>query len=242
MMTQTTKPNPKIISRVSIKSILAKAKALVERDNTRRQFERVMYELSSTVNMTIFNYDCVRYIPSLSKKGPEGWSAIEAKKSGDSLFIPFEPRSSGDQNSTRAFFIRHFSLMKMPHTTYSFLMDNKSNFAEIRNIDNLLMQILDIMQEAYDKRIPINPFQSFLLEFPEGTREETIGTAKLAMCIPDPKPIDLDNWVVTANNIFLNIFIGHNFWDNVVKNTVLEEKVLKCHHTMIADRKRKSAA
>jgi hypothetical protein len=227
------------MARKCANALLAKARVLVDMHKTRKHFERIIHEMESTANMTIFDYDCVSTIPRVGKRGPDGWSAVVAKQLGGSVFIPFEIHNTEDQNhNTRAFFVSHPPSLGKPRKTYHFLMDNKMNFTRIWNINDLLIQVVDVMQESYYKKIPINPFQSFLLELPAETTRETVSTAKLAMCIPNSKAIDLDSWVASAHNVFLSIFLGHNFWENVLGNRVLEEKVLKYHTRMVEDKKR----
>jgi len=269
-MAETITKHPNVISRTSIKTVFLKAKALIEKDGSRKHFERVFHDMESTNEIKILNYDCsFNRIPHLSEGGHAGQNAILVAETASSIFIPFYPHNDGSPTCPFIFYKKepsgktaepldavplypsidgiipysfpfNFSSI-LPSRKTVFFMDNQMDFTEVKNLEQILIKLVRIMHEAYDKKIPIHPFQSFLLEFPYDVAKETIDKAKLAMCIPDMGIGDLDKWLAKSQNVFLDHFLGWNFGDIIRGSEELETSVLDYHRRMIRDGKRKDA-
>ncbi|MCX6774322.1 MAG: hypothetical protein NTY68_05000 [Candidatus Micrarchaeota archaeon] len=267
-MAETIVQHPNVISKTSVRTVFLKAKALIENDDSRKHFERVFHDMESTKEIKIFNYDCsFNRIPHLSEGGHGGQNAILVTEKENSIFIPFYPHNDGSPTCPFVYYKKepsqktdefsgiiplylsidahipspHGYFIPWPSMKTVFFMDNQMDFTEVKNLGQVLIKMVRIMQEAYDKGIPIHPFQSFLLEFPSDVTKETIDTAKLAMCIPDMKIGDLEKWLFQSQNVFLDHFLGWNFGDIIKGSEELETMVLDYHHRMIKDGKRKFA-
>jgi len=238
-MTESAIQHPNVIRKVSAKTVFLKAKAFIEKDDSRGHLSRIFYDMESTRDIKIFDFDCFININSLSRGGWGGQNALLATATASSAFIPFYPHNDGSPTCPFVYYRK-----EAPCRNHVLFMDNQMDFTEVKNLDQVLVKLVTIMHEAYGKGIPIHPFQSFLLEFPWNVTKETIENAKIAMCIPDPPYSgmkDLDRWLANSQNVFLDHFLGWNFGDIIRSNRELEAMVLDYHLRMVNDGKRKYA-
>lgn len=109
------------------------------------------------------------------------------------------------------------------------IIDNNTNYQEITNLDEILIQLVEIYNQALDNKIEIDPY-SFMLELEDEIMTNYFGKAKLFIT---EKAISNNNDYKYFINVFLDHFMGWNFGVSINRNKELKEKIEELNNKAI---------
>ena len=109
------------------------------------------------------------------------------------------------------------------------IIDNKKAYYQIKNLDDILLNMVAIYDKALDNRIVLSPYL-FMLELTNEIKKNYNGNAKLVLKSQAIKNdmLDEDSFEEASSyfiNEFIDHFIGWNFIMSVNKNTKLKQKL-----------------
>jgi hypothetical protein len=138
-----------------------------------------------------------------------------------------------------------------PTCTFSFyeneklVLDNRSEYSQISNLDEIIRQMVKLYNQALDSRIVLDPYY-FMLELSNRVAPNYRGRAKLvatekAIMNPKLSTFNFDRANTYFINQFLDHFIGWNFGLSVNRNEKLKEELNKLNEKVIKMKLRESA-
>ena len=131
----------------------------------------------------------------------------------------------------------------MPTCSFEFykdgklIIDNNNEYSEITNLDEIILQLVEIYNEAIVSRIVLDPYY-FMLELTDEIKENYHGKAKLVItekairnqCLNENNFEEARKYYI---NHFLDHFIGWNFGVSVNRNQELKDKLEELNKVII---------
>lgn len=117
------------------------------------------------------------------------------------------------------------------------IFNNIRDYSQISNLDDILLKIVKVFDEALDKRILLDPYY-FMLELTDDIVEDYHGRANLVItekAIRNQK-LDNHNFDIASKyyiNYFLDRFIGRNFGVPINRNKELKKELEKLNDKVI---------
>ena len=134
------------------------------------------------------------------------------------------------------------------------VIDNRTNFSEITNLEDVLVTTTKVMEATMDSAVVINPYGNFLLQLIDEPLSSYRGRAKLALIDNDPpkkrengklRKIKNSETIEEAQsdlaNEYLDHFIGWNFGHVVRRNKPLRDLLTSLNIRLIETGRRKHA-
>ena len=117
------------------------------------------------------------------------------------------------------------------------IIDNESEYSQITNLDDIILQMVRLYNQALDKKIVLDPY-CFMLELTEKVEKDYHGNANLVitdMAIKNQK-LNEENFN-KANKYFINHFLDHfigwNFGVSINRNELLKQELEELNERVI---------
>jgi len=120
------------------------------------------------------------------------------------------------------------------------IMDNQKDFTQISNLSDILQKTTTVMQESYEKKIPVVYEEYFGLRLTDQVKPHYTGKAQLVWFVGDhlKKGASFKDATNYFCNRYLDVFIGWNFGDVVKANSELEKQLLSFAEQLNTDKVR----
>ena len=119
------------------------------------------------------------------------------------------------------------------------ILSNNQAYQEIKNLDEILLEMVKIYNYGIDNNIGFNPYR-FMLELQKKDEDYTY-EAKLVITDAAIKNDDDSSTVAYQLNRFLDHFIGWNFGVSINRSRKLEDALLRLNHKAIENGLRENA-
>ncbi len=117
------------------------------------------------------------------------------------------------------------------------VLDNNKEYSQITNLDEIILQMVRIFNQALDREIVLNPY-CFMLELTDKVCKDYQGKANLIItnkAIINPK-LNVHNFA-EANKYFINQFLDHfigwNFGVSVNRSEILKQELEELNSKVI---------
>lgn len=205
--------------------------------NLLRQYKEIVLE--QTAINSGYKYEIMDFMSKLDAKttdislkilNKENVSAYDIQDSSMIYFYPKNDGISGDPHE--------FCKLTKKGTDRYVIIDNKKNYSQITNLDEILMKMIQVIDLALDNNILIASY-SLMLKLEDGIKPNYVGKASLVIpitAILTSDKVDSINFRETQKhfiNTFLDHFMGWNFGANITRNEELKEALEKLNNKVI---------
>lgn len=197
--------------------------------------------LKETAINSGYKYDIIGFMSKLDVKTTDislkklNRDDVSAYDIQDSNMIYFYPKNDGISASPH-----EFTKLTKKGTDRYVVIDNKTNYSQITNLDEILLKMIQVYDLALDNNIIIASF-SLMLKLEDGIKPNYSGRATLVVpntAIYTTDKIDSTSFRETQKhfiNTFLDHFMGWNFGVSITRNEELRE-ALEAFNNKVIDK------